>query len=91
MSAVWVRGPKKGGPTGLAPRGSLASHTIDIKHDQKEMKAEFIEDIEKADIEWRSRRLEKERSKSLIFVQGLGFLLRIVVWGTCPLRHSGTD
>ena len=40
---------------------------------QHEVKAEFIEDVERADIDGMSRRLGKERSKSLIFVHGLGF------------------
>ena len=34
-----------------------------------------------------SGRLRKE---SLIFLQGLGTLLRIVMWCACPLRHPGT-
>ena len=34
-----------------------------------------------------SERLGKERRERLIFAQGPGFLLRIVVWYTCPLMH----
>ena len=37
-----------------------------------------------------SRRLGKERRVSLMFAWGLGFLLRIVVYCMCPLRHQGT-
>lgn len=57
---------------------------------QPEVGAEFVENLGRADTDGASERLGKERSMSLIFVQGLGFLLRKVTWYMCPLRDPGT-
>lgn len=55
------------------------------------MKAEFIEGIkESAGTECPG---DSERKRdSLMYIWGLeqGALLKMVVWYTCPLRHSGT-
>lgn len=40
------------------------------------MRAEFTEDMERADTDGVSGRLRRERGMGLTFVQGLGFLLR---------------
>lgn len=56
---------------------------------QWEVKAEFVEDIERAGTDGPSRRLGKEKSMSLLFVQGVGFLLKMVVCCPCRIRHPG--
>lgn len=53
----------------------------------QEMRAEFIEDKERADTEEHLGDSERKRRESLIFAWGLGFLLRIVVWCVCLPRH----
>ena len=42
---------------------------------QQEVKAE-LDDVERADTDGGSRRLRKERSLSLVFVSGLGILIK---------------
>ena len=42
------------------------------------------------DTDTASERLRKERRMSLVSTWGLGFLLKIVVWYPCLLRHPGT-
>ena len=49
---------------------------------QQDVRAEFIEDTERTDMDGASRRLRNERSTSLILDWGLRVLLRIVVWCT---------
>lgn len=56
---------------------------------QEEVRTEFIEDLERADIDRASGRLRKERRLSSIFAWSLGFLLGTVVWCTCLLKHPG--
>ena len=41
---------------------------------------QFIENREQVIDSWMTRRLRKEKTKSVVFVQGLEFLLRTVVW-----------
>ena len=56
---------------------------------QQEVKVEFIEDIY-GEREIRTEYPGKEKSMSLVFAWGLGFLLSIMVRYMCPLRHLGT-
>lgn len=58
---------------------------------QQEVKAQFREDIERADTDGPSGRLGKEQSMNLVFVLGLGFLSRSMVWCACPLSHPETS
>ena len=56
---------------------------------QEEVRTEFIEGIEKVQVQivWKTQKGKKTES----FAQGLGFSLRIVVWCMCCLRYLGTN
>lgn len=54
---------------------------------QQEAREEFIEGIERVNTDRASERLKKGRSMSLVFVQSLGVLLRMVVCYMCPHKH----
>ena len=53
----------------------MASCKTEIKYDQQEVKAESIEDILRAENRQSIQETQKEKSISLVFVQGLGFVL----------------
>jgi len=77
MQAGLAQGPR-GGLTGAAKR---VGWKLDSR--QQEVRTEFTEGIERVQVQTR-------KGGSLFFALGLGFLLRIVVWCMCPLRHPGT-
>ena len=55
------------------------------------MKAELIEGIERVQVRDRmSGTVRKERRESHLHLESGGFLLTIVVWCLCPLRHPET-
>lgn len=87
----WLAGSK--GPEGVLQdqsRGSLASCRMEIKHELRGSESRIYWGYRKR--VWIQTEIlrDLERKVILIFAQRLGFLLRIVVWYTCPLRHPGT-
>lgn len=84
IQAGWVCEPR-GGSHRTSQEGSWLPAGWKSNMNREEVRAEVIEDTDKA-----SRRCRKERREKPIFAPGLGFLLTVVVWCMCPLRHPAT-
>ena len=54
------------------------------------MRVEFIGDVERVHVQTQWLRDSEGRRVSVVFAQGSGVLLKMMVWGTSPLRLPGT-
>lgn len=90
MEAGWGQGPRGGSHKASQEGPGLCAGTKS-NVSQEGVRAEYIKVRERVQI-WIEHlgASEQTRKESLFLIRGLEFLLKIVVWCMCPLRHPRT-